>query len=96
MSTTITRWGNSSGIRIPSKVLGQSRFKLGDLVDFVVNANGNIEIVEPAAKHRRIMAPGRVSAAELYGKLPVTPAASSADAWPSDGMVGKEWESWSS
>ena len=69
---------------------------MGDFVDFVVNANGNIEIVEPAAKHCRIMVSGRVSVAELYGKLPATPAASSADAWPSNGMVGKEWESWSS
>ena len=94
MSTAITRWGNSSGVRIPSKILGKSRFKLGDLVDFVVNARGNIEIVAPEAEHRRVIAPGRMSASELYRRFPAEDAAATEPAWPSDDMVGAEWESW--
>ena len=95
MGTTITRWGNSSGVRIPSKVLGASRFKLGDIVDFVVNARGNIEIVEPAQEHRRVLAPGRLTAEKLYEQYPIDDAeATTEPAWPNDDMAGAEWESW--
>ena len=95
MGTTITRWGNSSGVRIPSKVLGASRFKLGDIVDFVVNARGNIEIVEPEQEHRRVLAPGRLTAEKLYELHPIDAPVAADSAWPNDDMVGAEWESWS-
>ena len=95
MATAITRWGNSSGVRIPSKVLGQSRFKLGDLVDFVVNARGNIEIVAPQEEHRRLIAPGRTTAADIYARFPADVVAPVENAWPSDDMIGAELESWS-
>ena len=96
MSTAITRWGNSSGVRIPSKVLGESRFKLGDFVDFVVNTRGNIEIIAPDQEHRRVVAPGRTTASELYKKFPVEQDPAKSHGWSSDDMVGAEWESWSS
>ena len=95
MSTTITRWGNSSGVRIPSKVLGASRFKLGDAVDFVVNAHGNIEIIEPARQHRRVLAPGRITAEKLYEQYPIETPVTTTAAWPDEDMAGAEWESWS-
>ena len=95
MSTTITRWGNSSGVRIPSKELGESRFALGDVVELVVNARGNIEIIEPQGAHRKAEAPGRLTSAELYERYPVKPQAQPVSAWPSDDMVGAEWDAWS-
>lgn len=101
MTTAITQWGNSSGVRIPAKVLGRSRFKLGDVVDFVVNQHGNIEIVAPAEEHRAVRTPGRVTSEDLYRRFPAcveesSGAASTATAaWPSDDLVGAEWDSWS-
>ena len=95
MSTTVARWGNSSGVRIPAKVLGASRFKLGDLVDFVVNQHGNIEIVPSEPEHRQVVAPGRMTAEKLYEMHPVPATVPRSEAWPTDDMVGAEWESWS-
>ena len=95
MSTTVARWGNSSGVRIPSKVLGASRFKPGDIVDVVVNARGNIEIVPSGQSHRCVAAPKRMTAEKLYEMHPLADAAPAEAPWPDDDMVGAEWESWS-
>ena len=95
MTTAIAQWGNSSAVRIPSAVLGESRFKMGDLIDVVVNARGNIELVEPEAGHRKLKAPGRTTSAELFARFPADAVPESGSAWPSDDMVGAEWESWS-
>ena len=95
MGTTVARWGNSSGVRIPSKVLKASRFKLGDIVDVIVNAHGNIEIVPSGQGHRLVTAPKRMTAEKLYEMHPIADAAPAESPWPNDDMVGAEWESWS-
>ena len=59
MSTKIARWGNSSGVRIPSRVLAESGFKLGDAVDFVVKASGNIEPPPRAGRIADLQPPAR-------------------------------------
>ena len=68
---------------------------VGDIVDVVVNARGNIEIVAPASSHRHVIAPGRVSSDALFERFPVQDIPPRSAAWPNDDMVGAEWESWS-
>jgi antitoxin MazE len=39
MTTTIQRWGNSQGIRIPQAFLKQLHISVGDTVDFALGEN---------------------------------------------------------
>lgn len=94
MSTTIAKWGNSSGVRIPTKVLENSNLEHGEEVDVFVNERGNIEIAEAVGTHRRVKAPRRVTAEDLFRQWPAGKRDSGEPAWPNDDMVGAEWESW--
>lgn len=39
METSIQKWGNSIGVRIPAKIAGQLRLKEGSLVDLKIEAD---------------------------------------------------------
>lgn len=49
--TTITKWGNSQGIRIPKKYLEELRLKVGERVDIKIEY-GKIIII-PLKKKRK-------------------------------------------
>jgi len=51
MTTTIQKWGNSQGVRLPKTILDELSLQENDLVDIMIN-NESI-IVKKAAKKRR-------------------------------------------
>lgn len=46
MSTTIQKWGNSLGVRIPKKIADQVGFEKGSEIEFII-VEGNI-VLRPA------------------------------------------------
>ena len=48
MQTTIQKWGNSKGIRIPKKILEDLNFKENDIVE-IKKSNGHI-LIKKAVK----------------------------------------------
>jgi antitoxin MazE len=61
--TTILRWGNSSGVRLPKAVLADARLHVGDAVELRVR-EGEI-VVAPARPTR-----GRYRIEDLLADLP--------------------------
>jgi antitoxin MazE len=49
MNATISRWGNSIGVRIPRSVLDRTRLHEGDTVSVTVAADGSV-VLRPAER----------------------------------------------
>ena len=62
MATTVQRWGNSLGVRIPKAVAEQAELKEGTEVE--VAASAGTLIIRPRRRKRR-----RVTLAELLAKM---------------------------
>jgi len=62
MTTTIVKWGNSRGIRLPKPFLESLDLKDNDVVDIVTN-NGKI-IIQKSYQHKTL----RQRVEEFYGK----------------------------
>lgn len=46
MSTvTLTKWGNSAGVRIPAAIMKEAHLKLGEEIKIIINKKGNITLV---------------------------------------------------
>ncbi|HGZ70164.1 MAG TPA: AbrB/MazE/SpoVT family DNA-binding domain-containing protein [Nitratifractor sp.] len=63
MTTTISKWGNSQGLRFPKKVMELLHLSVGDKMKVSVE-NGRV-ILEPAEHHRK-----KYSIDELVKKIP--------------------------
>lgn len=63
MLTRVQKWGNSQGVRFPTKVLEEAKITVGDEVDISVD-DGRI-IVEPSQRVR-----GRYRLEELLARMP--------------------------
>ncbi len=63
MLTRVQKWGNSQGVRFPTKLLRQAEITVGDEVDISVE-RGRI-VVEPSQRIR-----GRYRLEELVAKMP--------------------------
>jgi antitoxin MazE len=61
MTTTIQRWGNSQGIRIPQAFLKQLHISVGDTVDFALGENEII--IRPMRRNKHTLS-------ELLKNLP--------------------------
>jgi antitoxin MazE len=48
MTSQVSKWGNSQGIRIPKKLLQSAKLNLNDKV--VISVEGNTLIIEPEVK----------------------------------------------
>lgn len=93
MSTAIAQWGNSEAVRIPQAILNMANLKRGDKVTPEINERGNIELVPAAQAHRRIQPKRGVTFETLFAGYNAA-APFPASAWPSEDMVGAEWETW--
>ena len=95
METTIGTWGNSEAIRLPQAILRLAGLRKGDRVSIDVNEHGSIEVVPLKKDHRRVSPKKGVSFDALFKGYDLPEGMRpGADAWPSDDMVGAEWESW--
>jgi antitoxin MazE len=63
MLTRVQKWGNSQGVRFPTKVLEEAKIAVGDEVDVVVE-RGRI-VVEPSNRIR-----GKHRLENLVGQIP--------------------------
>lgn len=96
MSTAIATWGNSEAVRIPRDVLKTAGLRKGDRVNLSLNAAGRIEIVPAAREHRRVRPAKNITFETLFDGYDASSVeAASTGAWPSDDLVGAEWEAWS-
>lgn len=93
MATTIAPWGNSEAVRIPRDVLRSVGLRRGDQVSFEVNRSGRIEIIPQKQPHRRVE-PARGVTFDTLFKGYESGRLANGDAWPSDELVGAEWDSW--
>ena len=53
MTTTVQKWGNSQGIRIPKSVLNEINVESGECVELIVE-NGMLLIKKAESKRKRI------------------------------------------
>lgn len=60
-TTTVSKWGNSQGVRLPSEVLRQKNISIGDEVYIDTSQPGKIIITAPGADGRRLKAAGILS-----------------------------------
>ena len=92
MPTTIASWGNSEAVRLPKEQLRLVGLGKGDIVDFIVNERGHLEIV-PEQTFRQGQRRRKVSFDELFKDFEVvnTPRE---DPWGDDGFVGDEEKAW--
>lgn len=93
MTTAVAQWGNSLAIRIPRSILNLVSLRQGDEVSISVNDRGNIEIAATQLKHRRVSPVQGVTFDSLFAGYEGA-RGDSADAWPSDNLVGEEREAW--
>ncbi len=63
MLTRIQKWGNSQGVRVPTRLMRAARIEVGDEVD--VTVDGDRIILEPARRVR-----GKYRLADLVAQLP--------------------------
>jgi antitoxin MazE len=63
MLTRVQKWGNSQGVRFPTKVLAEAGMAVGDEVDITVEA-GRI-VVEPSPRVR-----GKYRLEDLVARMP--------------------------
>ena len=61
--TRIQKWGNSQGVRVPSKLMKAARIEVGDEVD--VTVDGERLILEPSRRIR-----GKYRLEDLVARLP--------------------------
>ena len=50
---TISKWGNSSGIRIPTSIVGNMNLELGDKLEFIIDDDQTITL-KVIKKHENI------------------------------------------
>ena len=53
---TLSRWGNSLAIRVPSAVTELLNLKEGDEVDLAIDASGRVELVRKLTRQEQIAA----------------------------------------
>lgn len=94
METTISTWGNSEAVRIPRDILRSVGLRKGDRVAFEVNSRGRIELVPGEASHRRVVPAKGVTFESLFRGYEGDAVAQSGG-WPTEDMVGAEWDAWS-
>ena len=94
MTTAIATWGNSEAVRIPRDILRRAGLRAGDRVD-VSFTEGVIEITPSARAHRRV-APAKGITFDTLFRGYEGDRLDNRDAWPSDDLVGAEWDAWSS
>jgi len=63
MTTTISKWGNSQGLRLPKDIISDLHLSIGDLVNIFVE-NGTV-IIKPIKKEKVIY-----DINELVSKIP--------------------------
>ena len=64
MTTTVQKWGNSLGIRVPKAIADQVKFKQGVKIEFETSDNAlTVRAVRPARRRRR----GKLTFKELWG-----------------------------
>ena len=63
MTATISKWGNSQGLRFPKKVLEELNLSVGDKIKFLIQ-NDKI-VLEPIKKSRK-----KIDINELVKKIP--------------------------
>ncbi|MBQ9068901.1 MAG: AbrB/MazE/SpoVT family DNA-binding domain-containing protein [Eggerthellaceae bacterium] len=95
MSTAIAQWGNSEAVRIPQPVLRLANLKRGDQVTAEVNERGNIELIPVERAHRRVLPKRGVTFETLFAGYDASRTAPS-EQWPTDDMLGAEWDAWQS
>ena len=67
MNATISRWGNSIGVRIPRSVLDQSRLHEGDTVSVTVAPDGSV-VLRPAQRRDLAMLLNAITPENLHGE----------------------------
>ena len=60
-TATVSKWGNSQGIRLPSDVLRQKNISVGDEVDIDTSEPDKIIITLPKTDGKRLKAAGILS-----------------------------------
>ena len=63
MLTRIQKWGNSQGVRVPTRLMRAARIEVGDEVD--VTVDGERIILEPSRRVR-----GKYRLADLVAQMP--------------------------
>jgi len=81
MRGTISKWGNSLGVRLPKPIAEKSRLGEGSAVDIAVTADGSV-IISPARK--------RVTLDDLLAKCDPTAPLSADRDWMDAAPVGLE------
>ena len=94
--TKIAPWGNSDAVRIPRAILKQAGLATGDLVDIKINERSNIEITRKQKAHRCVKPARGITFDSLFASYQKEKleSASETEGWPTDNMVGAEFESW--
>lgn len=60
-STTITKWGNSQGIRIPAQIMREKMLNIGDRIEFDTSRPDEIVIMISKTSDRQLKAAGILS-----------------------------------
>lgn len=60
-TATISKWGNSQGIRIPSDVMRQKNIHIGDEVNIDISRPDTIIIIVPKSEEKHLRAAGILS-----------------------------------
>lgn len=60
-STTITKWGNSQGIRIPAQIMREKMLNIGDRIEFDTSRPDEIVITISKTSGRQLKAAGILS-----------------------------------
>ena len=82
MTTTVKKWGNSQGLRLPKALLEEAGITLGAEVE--VTTDGQTISVRPARRSRR---PGKYTLDDIIADMPDDPEGGELDWGP---PVGKE------
>lgn len=93
-ATKVSTWGNSGAIRIPRHMLKTVGLSSGDNVNVVVNERNNIEILPKKRDHRCVKPAAGITFDSLFAGYDSVDASLSSP-WPSENMVGAEFEAWS-
>ena len=92
--TKIAPWGNSDAIRIPRLILRKAGLATGDLVDIVINERNNIEVMGKKEAHRCVKPARGITFDSLFASYQKEAPKTVSGGWPTDDMVGAEFESW--
>ena len=93
MSTAIASWGNSEAVRLPRELMRSVGLRRGDKVNVVVNEAGRLELVPEKGEHRRSVPAKNITFETLFADYDGRKF--EASAWPSDDLMGAEWDAWS-